>query len=244
VKMNFLAAAAAFCLSFGLAHGAAASTISAVGKVTALEDISQMGTLSGSENFNSGTSGQLVPLTVNPGLKFHTGLLSGVLSGVTTLGTGSQLMYGSTPVFFPSPIAGGGTQDGLYAFFGGVMTFTTPTTQFGLTASNNGIQYISAWDLFGSMIGQVKWTPNSSSSFVGIDTKGVQIGMLTYGNDDLWSGESYSVGGNSIIADNYVWSAGGLTAVPVPVPVPASLPLLALGLGSLGFLARRRRKAA
>src|SRR5260370_1363382 len=58
------------------------------------------------------------------------------------------------------------------------------------------------------MLGQVNWQPNGGSSFVGIDSMGVPIGMVAYGNHDVWSGQPYGVGGSTIADDSWVWAAG------------------------------------
>jgi MYXO-CTERM domain-containing protein len=59
------------------------------------------------------------------------------------------------------------------------------------------------------MLGQVSWVPNADSAFFGIDTNGVPIGMLAYGNDDVWSGTTYNVddqGDGLIITDTWMWA--------------------------------------
>ncbi|MBW2458338.1 MAG: hypothetical protein JRI68_27795 [Deltaproteobacteria bacterium] len=58
-------------------------------------------------------------------------------------------------------------------------TFSGFVDQVGLTASTNGNQYLTVWDMSCPMIGQVNWVPGGNSSFIGIDTGGVTIGMLT-----------------------------------------------------------------
>src|SRR5690606_29872919 len=50
--------------------------------------------------------------------------------------------------------------------------------------------------------------PSADSSFVGIDTNGVPIGMASYGNDNMWLGQSYNPGGSTIISDTWVWALG------------------------------------
>lgn len=79
--------------------------------------------------------------------------------------------------------------------------------RIGLTASNNGIQYLTVWDTAGYIIGQVTWNPDyTASAFVGLDTGDVPIGFVSYGNDDLWNGQEYTSGGDSIYSDTWTWS--------------------------------------
>ena len=136
-----------------------------------------------------------------------------LISVVTTIGLGQYVASQASP----SPkVAWNATQihliTGLAAFaityFGGAVKFSQPITQFGLTASRNGTQYITVWNTNGQMIGQVTWQPNNDAAFVGIDTNGVPIGMLTYGNDNLWAGGSYDIGGSTIISDHWIWALG------------------------------------
>ena len=117
------------------------------------------------------------------------------------------------------------------------MTFSVTITQFGLTFSRNGTQFITAWDSGGSLIGQVKWIPSADSSFVGIDTLGVPIAMLAVGNDDVFNGATYGVGGATIITDSWKWA----TAADA-ISEPATLALFAFGLAGLGFFMTRRRR--
>ncbi|MCA9717647.1 MAG: hypothetical protein KC468_23440 [Myxococcales bacterium] len=189
-----------------LAAGPArAGTITAFGNVTALNDIGQMNNITGTANFD-GLAGNSVPLNqyAAEGLTFHTGLLTAILNGVTTGGSASQAFYINT-THFPLPIAGGGSQDNTHNRYAGVATFSEPVTQFGLTASKNGTQWITAWDDNGAMIGSVRWVPANDAAFVGLDAQGVNIKMIAYGNDDLWNGASYGIGGSTIYSDNWVW---------------------------------------
>jgi hypothetical protein len=116
------------------------------------------------------------------------------------------------PGYFPAPIAGGGTQTGAYAWFAGVATFSTVVTQVGLTAGKNGEQYLTVWNTSGVMLGQVSWVPNNDASFVGIDSLGVPIGMVAYGNHDLWNGQAYDIGGPTIMNDSWIWATGSAAA--------------------------------
>ena len=55
--------------------------------------------------------------------------------------------------------------------------------------------FLAAWDEDGGIIGQVRWTPDDDAAFVGLDTEGVPIAMVTWGNDNMWDGWSYSESG-------------------------------------------------
>ncbi|HEY8375728.1 MAG TPA: hypothetical protein VIK91_04525, partial [Nannocystis sp.] len=189
---------------------AQAGSVTAEGNVTALTHIDQMGPILGTAHFDEGPVNGAVPLDAYAaqGMTFHVGALSQILPGVITPGNASQPQYrADCATYFPAPQNGGActAQHNVHA---GVVTFSVDVTQVGLTASRNGTQYLTAWDKNGVMLGQVKWTPNSDSSFIGIDTQGVPIGLLSYGNDDLWNGETYSIGGATIFSDTWVWSAG------------------------------------
>lgn len=165
---------------------AAAGTITAQGNVVALDNINQMLSIDGTANFD-GTPGTQVPLDAYDaeGLNFFTGPLTNILAGVTTAGSASQAQYSvNDPNRYPNPM-GGATHDNEHNFFAGVGKFNDTVTQVGLLASNNGTQFLTAWDDNGDIIGQVTWVPASTSGFVGIDTLGVPIGMIAYGNDDL-----------------------------------------------------------
>jgi len=61
--------------------------------------------------------------------------------------------------------------------------------------------------------------------------------MLSYGNDDVFNGATYGIGGATIMSDNWMWASG---VQPAGVPEPATLSLLALG--GLALLRRRRKK--
>ncbi len=68
-----------------------------------------------------------------------------------------------------------------------------------------------------------------------------QINVLGQGDEDpkepnqLWCALDYCT--------NFAISSMQATAIS-PVPLPAALPLLAAGLGGLGFMGRRKKKAA
>jgi len=219
-----------------------ADQITSEGAVTALTNINQMGTITGTANFDAGPVNTPVPLTeyAAQGLTFYSGSFSSILAGVTTPGTAQQPYYASAGASFPSP-SDGGSASGLQNYYAGVATFSQPTTEFGLTAGNNGEQYIDVWNTAGQLIGQVDWIPDGSSSFVGISTNGVQIGMVSYGNDDLWNGGTYDVGGATIMSDNWVWSSAAAPAASAP---DGGSSIMMLGIALLGILGFHRQQRA
>jgi hypothetical protein len=217
------------------ATSAHAGTITAVGSVEALTNVSQFGIPVGAADFSFAGGTDNIPLDAysTAGMTFHTGPLSSILAGVTTAGTAFQPMYSdeaSFPGLFPSP-HGGGAADFDFEIVGAVVTFSVPVTQFGLTFSKNGVQFITAWSATGAMIGQVLFAPLlDDSGFAGIDTLGVPIAMLAIGNDDLFAGASYDPAGLTTITDSWKWA----------IPEPSTMSLLALGLGA-AWMRRRFR---
>jgi cysteine-rich repeat protein len=193
----------------GLAATAHAGSIVAQGNnCVAMTDISEVGAIQGTAEYDEGPVNVNVPLETYAaqGLHFHSGALTQALAGVTTMGNASAPYYQAPGGNFPQPIAGGGTQVGQMAYYGGAATFDNVVTKVGLTAGQNGTQYLTAWDINGNMIGQVTWTPANDAAFIGIDCQNIPIGMVTYGNDDLWNGATYGIGGLTIMSDTWVWS--------------------------------------
>jgi hypothetical protein len=212
-----------------------AGTITAVGHVTALTHVSQLGPIVGTGDFNEGS-----PLTQVP---FNTYAASGlvmqgdnkefstILPGSVSNGLAFLPFYDDSSDRFPAPIGGGGTQSGPNANIGLVATFTISVTQFGLTLSRNGTQFITAWRGDGTLIGQVRWDPDLDASFVGLDAMGVPIAMIAVGNDDVYGGATYSIAGQTTTFDNLIWA----------IPEPNSL-LLGVISVALGCFAKRRRR--
>lgn len=192
---------------FAGATVAQAGTATAQGDVLVLTDISSMVAASTPVDFNDGASFTQMPLDAyqDQGFTWHTGELSTILSGVSAPGTVFNPLYADgTDDYFPAPIEGGGSADGIAMWFGGAVTFDSVVTQVGLTISANGTQYLTAWDTSGTMIGQVTWQPSGNASFIGLDTQNVPIGMFTLGNDDLWNGETSFLEGSTAISDNWI----------------------------------------
>jgi hypothetical protein len=187
----------------------AGADISAVGNVVPLDHIEQMTIIDGVAEFDEVNQNTAVSLTQYKayGMRFGTGTLQSILPGVVEQGNASQPIRQDYQGYFPN-MQGGGFQNLKPVIFAGVATFSQKVTQFGLTASTNGTQYLTAWDQQGKMIGQVTWKPSGTGAFVGIDTKGVPIAMIAYGNDDVWAGQKYEIGGSTIINDSWVWGSG------------------------------------
>jgi MYXO-CTERM domain-containing protein len=204
-------AIAATLVFFSLIGTAEAGSITAQGNVLALNNVSQLKGVVGTATFNEGPVSGQIPLGqyTAQGMTFKTGAFNTILPGVVQAGTASQPEYDNFA--FAMPIAGGGVATGANNHFAGVVTFTQNITQVGLTACQNGTQYLTAWNKQGGLIGQVTWAPAGDSAFVGIDTKGVPIGMLSYGNDDVFAGQAYGVGGSTIFSDQWIWATGACT---------------------------------
>jgi MYXO-CTERM domain-containing protein len=185
-----------------------AGTITAQGNVTALDDASQIPSVIGQALFDEMFSGD-IPVDQYPGITFQTGELAMMLPGVMEAGEVPDPGYTSPGVHFPHPIAGGGVQYQWIITSGGAVTFAEPVTQFGLTAGGSAISHITVWDTSGVMLGQVTWEPDEGdAAFVGIDTMGVPIGLLTVGSDDIWAGEPYDDLGAAARTDTWIWGLG------------------------------------
>jgi hypothetical protein len=198
---------------FSLVGTANAGTITTAGAVKALTNVSQLFLVVGNGNFDEGPISGGVPAAIyaSQGLTWQSGALSTILPGVANTGSAVLPQYGTFP-YFPTPIAGGGTHVGQSNANAGVATFSVLITQVGLTASTNGTQYLTAWNKSGGLIGQVTWAPAGDAAFIGIDTLGVPIGMIAYGNDDAYAGVSYNIGGSTMISDSWVWATGVQTS--------------------------------
>jgi MYXO-CTERM domain-containing protein len=184
---------------------ASAGDITATGNVTALDNITQVTSITGSALFDEMFNGT-IPADQYPGMTFHTGEFAEINPLITEMGEVPDPQYTSPGVHFPDPIAGGGVQTGYIIQAGGAVTFAEPITQFGLTAGGSHALYITAWDANMVIIGQVTWQPvEGDSAFVGIDTMGVPIGLLTVGNDDIVAGDPYDDQGAFAQSDNWMW---------------------------------------
>jgi MYXO-CTERM domain-containing protein len=195
------------------ARSAEAGTITSVGAVKPLTNVSQVAGVIGHGNFDEGPTSGNVPANVYSaqGLTWQQGAMTTVFPGCQCSGTAYLPQYAQW-TYFPAPIGGGGVATGNNNNFAGVARFSVNVTQVGLTASSNGQQFLTAFNAAGQMIGQVTWTPSGDSSFVGIDTQGVPIAMITYGNHNLWAGQPYDVTGLTIISDSWIWGAGACSS--------------------------------
>jgi MYXO-CTERM domain-containing protein len=201
----FSIAAAIYLASGGVAW---AGTITAAGNVTALDDITQMPSITGQALLDEAFQGP-IELDQYPGITLHTGMLADILPGVVEMGELTEPQYTSPGIYFPFPITGGGVQQGNICLSGAAITFTDPVTQFGLTAGGFVTMYITAWDQNGALIGQVEYVPEEGeAAFVGIDTMGVPIGLLTIGNDDIFGGMPYDDMGATARSDTWMWGVG------------------------------------
>lgn len=189
---------------FLLTNIAWAGTLTAQGNVTALDDITQIPSVTGSALFDEEPSGD-IPLDQYPGISFQTGELTMMLAGVVEMGEAQGPTYANLGIHFPKPIAGGGVHNGYMILRGGAVTFSDPVTQFGLTAGSSTTTHITVWDVNGVMLGQVTWEPEDDATFVGIDTMGVPIGLLTVGSDDVWAGDPYDDLGAVSRSDTWIW---------------------------------------
>jgi MYXO-CTERM domain-containing protein len=184
---------------------AVAGEVTAQGTVTALDDITQITSITGSALFDEMFQG-VIPADQYPGMTFHTGLFADINPLILEMGEVPDPRWTSPGVHFPDPIAGGGVQQGYISQAGGAMTFADPITQFGLTAGGSHALYITAWDVNFVIIGQVTWQPEEGdSAWVGIDTMGVPIGFLTVGNDDIVAGDPFDDQGAFAQSDNWMW---------------------------------------
>ena len=200
------------CLAF--ASTAEAGTVTADGAVTGLDDVTQIASVTGVALFDEMTSGDVaLDGYADQGMTLHVGPLVDVLPGVTTMGEGRQPIHVTVGDRFPIPIGGGGVANLGTVFYGGILTFDEPVTQFGMTAGGGMVQYLTAYNMAGEIIGQVTYTPDEElddAAFVGIDTMGVPIAMLAIGNDDLLGGEEYVVTGEGTSSDTWMWGVGAL----------------------------------
>lgn len=135
-----------------------------------------------------------------------------------------------------------------------------------LAAMNSGASFSDQFTF--SVAGTTGWDLNavvssiSGSASTGLDFTGLSLynadgtlvtsgSMLQTGAIDVWTLSSSSlaagdyylqVSGNMVGADSA--SFGGAVSLAAPVPEPETYGMMLAGLGVVGFLARRRRKAA
>ncbi|MFV8751639.1 MYXO-CTERM sorting domain-containing protein [Nannocystaceae bacterium ST9] len=193
---------------FTLTSVAWAGTVTVQGNVTALDDVTQIPSVVGSALFDEQFSGE-IPVDQYPGMTFGVGEFAMILPGVMEVGEVPDPMYTSPGVFFPAPIPGGGVQQGYILLSGAAVTFADPITQVGMTVGWSSTLYLTVWDQSGVMIGQITWEPeDGDATFLGVDTNGVPIGMLTVGNDDIWAGVAYDDLGPAARSDTWIWGVG------------------------------------
>ena len=207
LPLSFLGAA----VSLIWASPASAGTLTAQGEVVPFTYRQQILDVTGSASFGDGDL-EPIPLDAyqDAGMLFHVGPFAQILPGVMEVGEAVQPLAVSGGNYFPAPIGGGGSAQGSHNLNGGVVTFADPVTRFGATASSESTVYVTVWDQNGAMIGQITWEPDGDAAFIGLDTQGVPIGMLAYGNDDVWNGEAYDSAGDLVVSDSWRW------AVPLP----------------------------
>jgi len=207
-----------FAVALLAVGGLHAATVTVHGSITLLQDASMLGPDTSLADFNDGTAGD----PVDPSTYSSLGLdLDPDFAGI----------YSDRPNRFK----GSNDADGLHHQGGFEATFSEPMNQFGLTAGRNADTYLTVYDTAGDMIGQVDWEPDGDPGFIGIDTGGVEIGMIRYGNDDLWNGRRFTPNrGQPVHADNWRFGYN-------PVPEPHEWLLILAGLTGLGFFGWRQR---
>lgn len=199
-------------LGLGLAvlvapSAAVAGTITAQGNVVAITDRNAFGPVQGTASFDGYANGAAIPLDAYAaaGMTFQVGSFATIFPGAQGTGSAYQPYAQPPDTLFPAPIGGNGVQQGSVNYFAGVARFSGTVTRVGLTASRNGTQYLTVWSQAGVIIGQVVWTPSGDAAFVGLDTLGVPIGMVSYGNDDVRGGQYYEISGSTIYSDTWIW---------------------------------------
>lgn len=124
---------------------------------------------------------------------------------------------------------GGGTVTSFNAVIGGVTYNTLPTNFLFLTIGpptlSGSQSYLSG--------------PFLNTAFV---TGSPPIAVLLLGSNNLWGNGSCNIATIATCVRSIQLNKG--TYSISPVPVPAALPLFATGVAALGYLGRRKRKAA
>ena len=144
------------------------------------------------------------------GLTFRTGLLSAMLSGVTTPGSCDVAPYYAVDAAsFPSPILGGGIASGSQMASGGCATLSVPVHRVGLTASSQTSAFLTVWASDGTMIGQAAWIPTGDAAFIGLESN-TPIALLCYGTNDLYPEGSgtFDQGAAPLYSDTWLWAGG------------------------------------
>ncbi|MBI5503451.1 MAG: hypothetical protein HY899_01510 [Deltaproteobacteria bacterium] len=187
-----------------------AATVTAQGAVTALTNVSEMGLTPAEARFDEPgvSAGDPIPVGLYSGVGLTFRVTNFATIGIQDRsGTPGSPQYLDPSDHFPLPIGGGASQTGLGCRTCGVASVTGSRTRIGLTASRNGTQYLTVWDTGGYIIGQVTWDPLNDAAFVGLDTGGVPIGFVAYGNDDVWNGATYEISGSSTYTDTWLLQA-------------------------------------
>ena len=185
---------------------ASAGTILAEGEVMIISDSTTFASDAPTAKFDEGQRRGPIETTQYEGsaLTFQTGQFSEFFPGIVSQGFVSKPKYISRPNAF-SGLVESGVIAGSQCQYCGVATFSKPVSRVGLIASQNGTQYLTAWDPAGALIGQVRWIPEQDSGFIGLDAGNRLIAMVAYGNDNLYAGKFYDILGDTTWSDNWVW---------------------------------------
>ncbi|MFO0755663.1 MAG: hypothetical protein U0359_04195 [Byssovorax sp.] len=112
----------------------------------------------------------------------------------------------------PAPIAGGGIHNGAGMYLGGVVKFTQNITQFGMTCSTNGTQYITVWNKQGTMLGQVTWVPAGDAPSSASTPRACPSACSPSATTTPCGPDVADIGGATNISDTWMWAVGGCTS--------------------------------